>query len=74
MSEKKIKNGKGPYFTLVTCNNHNLTDKPEVVGALIYPPSPPQPPLSKTGVLLVVRLTFESVNEILWCEYSNESY
>ena len=94
---------------MVTCSNRNLTDKPEAVGALIYPPPPQQPPLSKTGVLLVVRLTFESVNEsygvtiqmkateqyftvvlfimlykvvltfesvdeILWCDHSSESY
>ena len=36
LSEQKIKNSKGPYFTLVVCNNHDLTDKPEADGTLIF--------------------------------------
>ena len=33
---KKDKNRKGPYFTLATCNNHDLTDKPKGDGTLIF--------------------------------------
>ena len=36
LSEQKVKNSKGPYFTLVICNNHDLTDKPEADGTLIF--------------------------------------
>ena len=36
LSEQKIKNSKGPHFTLVTCNSHDLTDKPEADGTLIF--------------------------------------
>ena len=32
----KDKNSKGPYFTLVTLNSHDLTDKPEADGTLIF--------------------------------------
>ena len=34
-SEQKV-NGKGPYFTLVTFNSHDLTDKPEADGTLNF--------------------------------------
>ena len=36
LSEQKIKNSKGPHFTLVTCNSHDLTDKPEADGTLFF--------------------------------------
>ena len=36
LSEQKIKNSKGPHFTLVTCNSHDLTDKPEAGGTLFF--------------------------------------